>query len=744
MRFELRALVACLAIAATACTSLLGLTDVPDSSVGDGQDGQVSVPGDAGATDGTGDAAATDRAMDAAASDGGPLAHEVGSVEASPPDASSDSTVVQLDGATVVDAAPTLSCSVANGGCDRNATCSSAGSVVNCTCNPGYSGTGTVCAPGNSCDVAHGGCDPNATCVSTDAGKNSCTCNAGYTGNGTTCTGVGSCATKNGGCAATAKCTSTATGPTCTCNTGYTGNGTVCAAVDSCATANGGCDTHATCTSSGPGTNTCMCKNGYSGSGFTCMAVDSCATNNGGCTAEQVCKSTGPGTNTCPCAPGFTPCGGACVDEMTNNTPNATNCGGCGPAFTCTGGTTCQGGSCACPQGFIGCTASCPSPAVSCIKPTAIAVGGAHACALLSTGEVECWGNNSSGQLGVAPDNGVAIPTRVPNVSGATAIQASGNSSCALIGNSWKCWGDSSFGQLGALGNVLPPATVFTGATEFSLGDYATCANVGGSVKCLGDATYGEIGTTMGPDCGGGPNSCSLSPLTLSSPLLNSVRSLSAGLSPCALTSGGSVVCWGSGATGQIGPGAASTCSQSAFPTMVPCSPVPVLVPGVSNAIRVSTGDIFACALIHGGTVQCWGDNSYGQLGQVENAACLTSTSPCSTSPLVVTGLTNATAIATGNLFACALLQDGTVDCWGFDSGNASVTGSCPGNASLTCAQTPVPVTGVGNATAIAGGGQTGCALLQSGAVQCWGEGKYGQLGNGMFGGPGTAVNVQW
>ncbi|MDP9151957.1 MAG: hypothetical protein M3O36_18700, partial [Myxococcota bacterium] len=59
MKFELRAFVACLSIAATACTSILGLTDVPDASVGEAQDGQVSMPVDASGADGTVDAMAT-------------------------------------------------------------------------------------------------------------------------------------------------------------------------------------------------------------------------------------------------------------------------------------------------------------------------------------------------------------------------------------------------------------------------------------------------------------------------------------------------------------------------------------------------------------------------------------------------------------------------------------------------------------------------------------------------------------
>jgi hypothetical protein len=424
--------------------------------------------------------------------------------------------------------------------------------------------------------------------------------------------------------------------------------------------------------------------------------------------------------------------------------------GACGSGqVLCDGG--CTSGACGCPAGYVACTTSCPT-GVSCIKPVAIAAGGSHMCALLSTGMVECWGGNQAGVVGNGAESSPFLtPIPVTGVSNATAIAAGGTQSCALIGGTWNCWGYDGLGVIGVPGTscnggvpcTLTPTPLITGATAFSTGFSSTCAFVSGAVKCLGDPIYGEIGTTVGPDsCSGYMNNCAQSPVTVTSSLLTNVTALSAGLdhSICALTQGGSVVCWGDDTDGQIGPnGGASMCNGGS-----PCSPTPATVAGVNNATAVSVGNGFACALVQSGAVECWGNNADGELGHAETNSCEFNTFPCSATPLAVTGLTGATAIAAGNSFACALVQGGTVECWGAnfsgELGNASVTGTCQGGSTV-CTTSPVAVTGVTNAVAIAAGGQFACALLQSGDVKCWGGGA---LGNGTSGPASTAVSVTW
>jgi Regulator of chromosome condensation (RCC1) repeat len=191
----------------------------------------------------------------------------------------------------------------------------------------------------------------------------------------------------------------------------------------------------------------------------------------------------------------------------------------------------------------------------------------------------------------------------------------------------------------------------------------------------------------------------------------------------CALLSSGGVDCWGANNWGQL---AKSTPSESSLP---------VVVSGISNAIAVSVGQYDVCVLLMGGTVDCWGNNSNGALGNgTENS---------SPTPTVVSGLSNAVAIsATGvGSFTCALISNGTVECWGAGFGGQL------GNGKTETALTPVTVSGISNAVAISAGWDHACAVLATGSIECWGEGEgfgpySGVLGDGTTEGSSTPVLV--
>jgi hypothetical protein len=166
------------------------------------------------------------------------------------------------------------------------------------------------CTPGvDPCFTANGGCDVNASCSSA-GGAVTCSCKPGFSGNGSTCTDVDECATANGGCAVNANCINLPGGRACTCTAGFSGDGGSCADLDECAVDNGGCGPLALCTNT-PGSRTCQCAPGYVPDAGTCTDEDECLFVK--CTANAACVNQ-PGGYECRCIPGAVPTdAGTCV-----------------------------------------------------------------------------------------------------------------------------------------------------------------------------------------------------------------------------------------------------------------------------------------------------------------------------------------------------------------------------------------------------------------------------------------------
>ena len=173
----------------------------------------------------------------------------------------------------------------------------------------------------------------------------------------------------------------------------------------------------------------------------------------------------------------------------------------------------------------------------------------------------------------------------------------------------------------------------------------------------------------------------------------------------CALFSSGSVECWGANTYGQLGDSSTST------PT------APVSVVGLTKATQIGVNENFSCALLAGGSVKCWGQNVSGQLG---NGTVVSSSLPVS-----VKGIRDAIQISVGPHSACAVLASGNVKCWG-----DNVYGQL-GNDSTTASHVPAAVAGVDHAVQVRSSFNHACALLAGGTVACWGANTYGQLGNG-------------
>src|SRR5438094_569681 len=147
---------------------------------------------------------------------------------------------------------------------------------------------------------------------------------------------------------------------------------------------------------------------------------------------------------------------------------------------------------------------------------------------------------------------------------------------------------------------------------------------------------------------------------------------------------------------------------------------------GALTPTAVAGGGFHACMRLPDGTVQCWGRNNFGQLGNGDGNLADCSPGSCgSSTPVQASGITGAAAVIAGGYHTCALFGDGTAQCWGRnDDGQL-------GDGTFTTSSTAVRVGGLTGAAAVTGGFYHTCALLGDGTVQCWGRNAEGQLGDG-------------
>jgi len=377
----------------------------------------------------------------------------------------------------------------------------------------------------------------------------------------------------------------------------------------------------------------------------------------------------------------------------THNAPT-TGTGGALP----TGGTTSNGTG-----GSMGTSQAPRNPA------RFISTGVAHACAVLSDGSITCWGMNARGQLGDGTTTDRNAPTKVLGLSGATTAAAAFDHTCATLSSGEvKCWGSNSQGQLGDGTSIdeLSAITVPGLARAFGidvggLPGHSCASTLDGTVYCWGNSFSDPNDVN---------NAIWALPMLIPGLTQSNVAAVSVGgQHSCALLATGAVYCWGANYYGQLGNGTTATES------------VPTLILSDEVAIAIAAGGDTTCAIMAANGTQCWGSDSDGQLGSYD----LTSSGfTASTTPVPVNGLTSALAIAVGSAHACAVIDGGTVQCWGRNSAGEL------GDGTTVSRGQPVSVIGVSNATRVATGSHFTCAIVGAGNVSCWGSNLLGQLGN--------------
>jgi uncharacterized repeat protein (TIGR01451 family) len=342
---------------------------------------------------------------------------------------------------------------------------------------------------------------------------------------------------------------------------------------------------------------------------------------------------------------------------------------------------------------------------------TAVAAGTSHTCAVLDDDAVKCWGANSSGQLGQSSFE--SIGTESGDMAGlnaidlgtnrsALAITAGLNHTCALLDNlAVTCWGQGFFGQTGIGGTA-------------TIGD-----GLDASGQPIGDAEMGDNLTPV--DLGTGRTG----------------RLVAAGDNhTCALLDNGTVKCWGHNATGQLGQG--DTDDRGDEPDEMGANLPAVALGTGRTATAITAGAAHTCALLDNGTVKCWGGNGTGQLGQGDTDDRGDEPDEMGANlPAVALGTgRTATAITAGAAHTCALLDNGTVKCWGNDQSGTLGQGTSDrvvgDEANELGDGLPAIALGDGRiATAVTAGNDHTCALLDNGTMKCWGGNFFGQLGSG-------------
>jgi alpha-tubulin suppressor-like RCC1 family protein len=286
----------------------------------------------------------------------------------------------------------------------------------------------------------------------------------------------------------------------------------------------------------------------------------------------------------------------------------------------------------------------------------ALASGQLHSCALTAAGAVKCWGWNKFGQLGDGTTHDRLRPVAVDGLGGVRALALGRFHSCALSASGVvKCWGSNHYGQLGdGTGRrrlrPVPVAGLGRPVRAIASGQLHSCAlTAAGGVKCWGSNNLGQLGD--------GTRHGRWRPVAVVG-LGGGVRALASAANAdysCALTAS-AIKCWGANYHGSLGDGTTYDRLR------------PVAVAGLGGGVQaLGIGGAHSCALTAARAVKCWGWNEYGQLGDGTKHDRLRPVAVAGLSRSPSPAWATARALALGFAHSCALTVAGTVECWGWN-----------------------------------------------------------------------------
>lgn len=361
-------------------------------------------------------------------------------------------------------------------------------------------------------------------------------------------------------------------------------------------------------------------------------------------------------------------------------------------------------------------------------------------------------GNLSGGEI--ERSHYICADARASGWSRVTSLSASGEFTCALLANQdVACWGLSADRTEQAVAPVVVEglskstatsagcALVYDGTVECWNGladqprrvpNLFTATAIAGNAAThacalLDDSTVQCWGDNSHGQLGNGSAGASQTPVPVfeaSGRILRGAVHIAVGARhSCAVLQDGGTVCWGDNTSGQLGNGDLSVTSSGG------ALQVQGTMGTLSNVRKLALGDDHSCALLGDGTVQCWGQGESGRLGDE------TRLDPTAIASPVISGrnsLSGVTDLSSGSKSTCAIARGNAV-CWGSND-----RGQLGGLTRLDHSATPIQVSmadgsgALDNLQSIALGSRHACALKQNGEVYCWGRNRHGQMGNGQ------------